>query len=65
MEAHGAFLDSIGAGKLAVPLGDGTYRVALGLGPVSLAELEQYAERVESRPEIAAARFVAVQLPVE
>jgi len=65
VESHGAFFESIGAGKLAVPLGDGTYRVALGLGPVSLAELEQYAESIESRPEITAARFVAVQLPVE
>lgn len=65
VESHGAFFESIGAGKLAVPLGDRMYRVALGLGPVSLAELEQYAERIESRPEIAAARFVAVQLPVE
>ena len=64
-ESHGAFFDSIGASKLAVPLGDSTYRVALGLGPLSLAELQQYSESIESRPEIAAARFVAVQLPVE
>lgn len=63
--SHGAFFDSIGATELAVPLSDSTYRVALGLGPVSLAELEQYSQRIESRPEIAAARFVAVQLPVE
>jgi hypothetical protein len=65
VESHGAFFESIGAGKLAVPLGENTYRMALGLGPLSLAELEQYAERIESRPEVAAARFVAVQLPVE
>ena len=63
--SHGAFFDSIGAGELAVPLGEDTYRVALGLGPVSLAKLEQYADSIESHPEIAKARFVAVQLPVE
>ena len=48
-----------------MPLNDRSYRVALGLGTVTLAELEQYADRIESRPEIASARFVAVQLPVE
>lgn len=62
---HGAFFESIGAGDLAVPLNDRSYRVALGLGTVTLAELQQYADRIESRPEIASARFVAVQLPVE
>ena len=64
-DEHSAFFESIGASKLAVPLNDRSYRVALGLGTVTLAELQQYAERVESRPEIASARFVAVQLPVE
>ena len=64
-ETHGKFFESIGAGELAVPLNDRTYRIALGLGPVTLAELEQYADRIESRPEIATATFVAVQLPVE
>lgn len=62
---HGEFFESIGASDLAVPLNDRSYRVALGLGTVTLAELEQYADRIESRPEIASARFVAVQLPVE
>lgn len=64
-DTHGAFFESIGAGDLAVPLNDRSYRVALGLGTVTLAELEQYADRIESRPEIASASFVAVQLPVE
>lgn len=64
-DSHGAFFESIGASKLATPMSDRVYRLALGLGPVSLAELEQYARDVESRPEIAEARFVAVQLPVE
>ena len=64
-ESHRAFFESIGASDLAVPLSDRSYRVALGLGSVTLAELEQYAGRIESRPEVASARFVAVQLPVE
>lgn len=64
-ETHRRFFESIGAGELAVPLGERSYRVALGLGSITLAELEQYADRIESRPEIASARFVAVQLPVE
>jgi hypothetical protein len=64
-DAHGAFFESIGASELAVPLNDRSYRVALGLGTVTLADLEQYADRIESRPEVASARFVAVQLPVE
>ena len=64
-DAHSAFFESIGARDLAVPLNDRSYRVALGLGSVTLAELQQYADRIESRPEIASARFVAVQLPVE
>jgi hypothetical protein len=64
-DSHGAFFESIGASNFVTPMSSGVYRVALGLGPVSLAELEQYARDVESRPEIAEARFVAVQLPVE
>lgn len=64
-ESHTAFFESIGAAELAVPVGDHIYRVTLGLGPVTLAELERFADDVTSRPEIAAARFVAVQLPVE
>ncbi len=65
METHSAFFESIGASELAVPLNDRAYRVTLGLGTVSLAELQQHAEQIEARPEIASARFVAVQLPVE
>ncbi len=64
-DAHSAFFESIGATDLAVPLNDRSYRIALELGTVTLAELQQYADRIESRPEIASARFVAVQLPVE
>lgn len=60
-----AFFAAVGGNELAVPTSDRVYRVALGIGTVSLAELEDYAERIEARPEIAAARFVAVQLPVE
>lgn len=64
-DLHGTFFESIGAGQLATPMSSHVYRVALGLGTLSLAELEQYAGEIESRPEIASARFVAVQLPVE
>lgn len=64
-QTHSTFFESIGAGDLAVPLSDRAYRIALGLGTVTLAELEQYADEIESRPEIATARFVAVQFPVE
>lgn len=64
-DRHGAFFESIGASQLAAPVSSHVYRVALGLGTVSLAELEQYADEIESRPEVASARFVAVQLPVE
>lgn len=64
-DSHEAFFESLGVRKLATPVSSRIYRVALGLGPVSLAELEQYADEIESRPEIASARFVAVQLPVE
>jgi hypothetical protein len=64
-EERNAFFETIGARELAVPLNERVFRVALGLGPVTLAELEQRARQFESRPGIAAARFVAVQLPVE
>ena len=65
VEAHNEFFESVGASELAVPLNDRAYRVALGLGSVTLAQLEQYADQIEARPEVASARFVAVQLPVE
>lgn len=64
-DSRGAFFESIGASQLATPMSTHVYRVALGLGTVSLAELEQYADEIESQPEVASARFVAVQLPVE
>lgn len=64
-DSHGAFFESIGVSNLATPMSSHVYRVALGLGPVSLVELQQYADEIESRPGIASARFVAVQLPVE
>lgn len=63
--SHSTFFESIGVGQLATPMSSHVYRVALGLGTVSLAELEQYADEIEARPEVASARFVAVQLPVE
>ncbi len=64
-DSHSTFFESIGVGQLAAPMSSHVYRVALGLGPVSLAELEQYSDEIEARPEVASARFVAVQLPVE
>lgn len=64
-DTHDTFFQSIGASQLATPMSSHVYRVALGLGTVSLKELEQYADEIESRPEVASARFVAVQLPVE
>ncbi len=64
-ETRLAFFESLGASEVATRVENLVYRVALGLGPVSLSQLEEYAENIESRPEIAAARFVAVQLPVE
>jgi len=60
-----AVLESLGANQLAVPVSERMYRITLGLGPVALADLERYVAGIESRPEIASARVVAVQLPVE
>lgn len=60
-----ASLASIGTDGAAVARSDGSYRIMLGSGPDSLAELEQRIDVIVSRPEIASARVVAVQLPVE
>jgi len=60
-----ALLESLGTNLLVVPVSERMYRITLGLGPVPLADLERYVSGIESRPEIASARVVAVQLPVE
>ena len=58
-------LAAIGAGNTAVLQDDGSYRVTLGPGPATLGELEARIEAIEALPDIASARVVAVQLPVE
>lgn len=63
--ARQALFDTIEVSEPAVPLNDYTYRVTVGLGAVSLVDLEHYLDRLESHPEIAKAEVVAVQLPVE
>ena len=45
--------------------GENSYRVTLAPGSLSLSDLEVYIESIRSRPEIADAEVVAVQLPVE
>jgi hypothetical protein len=45
--------------------GEHSYRVTLAPGSLSLSDLEVYIESIRSRPEIANAEVVAVQLPVE
>jgi len=60
-----AVLESLGTNLLVVPVSERMYRITLGLGPVPLVDLERYVAGIESRPEIASARVVAVQLPVE
>lgn len=63
--ARQALFDAIDAGETESPVSDNTYRVTLALGSLSLTELEGYIRDIESRPEIATAEVVAVQLPVE
>jgi hypothetical protein len=60
-----AALASIGTESTALARSDGSYRITLGPGPASLAEMERRIHAIESLPEVAAARVVAVQLPVE
>lgn len=60
-----ASLVSIDAEETAIARSDGSYRIMLGSGPETLAELEQRIDAIVSRPEISSARVVAVQLPVE
>jgi hypothetical protein len=65
VQARDALFTEINANETASPVSDGVYRVTLGLGPLSLTELERYVQEIESRPEISTAEVVAVQLPVE
>lgn len=64
-EARMAFFDAIDGRDTAQSINESTYRVTLALGSLSLADLEDYIEDIESRPEISTAEVVAVQLPVE
>lgn len=63
--ARTALFEAIDAREPARLTNDSTYKVTLALGSLSLTDLEDYIESIESRPEIAAAEIVAVQLPVE
>jgi hypothetical protein len=60
-----ASLAAIGSVGGAALVGEATYRITLAPVPASLSELEQRIDSIEARPEIASARVVAVQLPVE
>jgi len=64
-EAITALFDEIDARGSVSPLSEGTYRVTLALGSLSLTDLERYIQDIESRSEVATAEVVAVQLPVE
>jgi len=63
--AREVFFESIEIREPVVSMNDTTYRVTVGLGAVSLSDLERYIDGIESNPEIATAEVVAVQLPVE
>ncbi len=64
-DSRDASLAAIGAVGGTSLVGEGTYRITLTPMPASLAELEQRIDSIEARPDIASARVVAVQLPVE
>ncbi len=64
-QARAALFDAIDASEPASPVNEGTYRVTLALGSLTLTDLEHYIQDIESRPEISTAEVVAVQLPVE
>lgn len=64
-ESRYALFEFLQVGDSAVATGENSYRVTLELGAVSLSELDQFVEGLESRSEIASASVVAVQLPVE
>lgn len=60
-----AFFKTIEIREPVVSINNLTYRVTVGLGAVSLSDLERYIDGIEANPEIATAEVVAVQLPVE
>ena len=64
-QARAALFDAIDASEPASPVNEGTYRVTLALGSLSLTDLERHIQDIESRPEVSTAEVVAVQLPVE
>lgn len=64
-QARAALFDAIDASEPASSVNQGTYRVTLALGSLSLTDLERHIQDIESRPEISTAEVVAVQLPVE
>jgi hypothetical protein len=63
--AREAFFETIEVREPVISMNDYTYRVTVGLGALSLSDLERYIDGIESNPEIATAEVVAVQLPVE
>lgn len=64
-ESRMAFFDSLETRDTVRPANNGAYRVTLALGSMSLTDLENTIQVIESRPEISTAEVVAVQLPVE
>ncbi|MCK5326730.1 MAG: zf-HC2 domain-containing protein [Woeseiaceae bacterium] len=60
-----AFFRTIEIREPVVSMNNFTYRVTVGLGAVSLSDLEHYIDGIEANPAIATAEVVAVQLPVE
>jgi len=64
-QTRAVLFDAIDASEPVSPVNEGTYRVTLALGSLSLTDLERHIQDIESRPEISTAEVVAVQLPVE
>jgi len=64
-QARAALFNAIDAGEPLSHVNEGTYRVTLVLGSLSLTDLERHIQNIESRPEVSTAEIVAVQLPVE
>ena len=60
-----ALFTELGINDPPVATSQETYRVTIGSNAMSLGALESYIDAIESRPEVSAARVVAVQLPVE
>ncbi len=63
--SRNALFTDLGVNDPPVATPQDTYRVTVGSTAMSLSALESYIDAIESRPEVSAARVVAVQLPVE